>query len=189
MGYDVADASRTRGGKNETPEKRRNALLRKKILFRLLLPTLAAALAASIAEAQSLAPPSPPPAPPEARPAPPLAPPGQPVVGLPTQQRPLDLIATITLATGKSETFAREIDRLEIITGPGGGIELIHLVLVAGGERNTHVWYNYGQVAKLSYRFVTPQGSSKVYVRLLQASPSTRDLTERLEPLSPLEFR
>lgn len=158
---------------------------------RFLLPALAAAaLLASVAEAQVLppAPPSSPPLAPEVRPAPPLAPPGQPLVGLPAQ-RPLDLIATITLATGKTETFAREIDRLEIITGPGGAIELIHLLLVADGERNTHVWYNYGQVAKLSYRFVSPQGSSKVYVRLLKASPPTRELTERLEPLSPLEFR
>lgn len=158
---------------------------------RFLLPVLAAAaLLASVAEAQVLPPVrEPPPAPaPEVRPAPPLAPPGQPVVGLPVR-RPLDLIATITLATGKTETFAREIDRLEIITGPDGAIELIHLLLVADGERNTHVWYNYGQVAKLSYRFVTPQGSSKVFVRLLRASPPTRELTERVEPLSPLEFR
>ena len=134
--------------------------------------------------------------PPEAQPATPGAVPGQPQAApaltppAPAMpQRPLDLIVTITLATGKAETFAREIDRLEIITGPGGAVEMVHLLLVTGGERNTHVWYNYSQVAKLSYRFVTFEGRAKVYVRPLQASPTTRELSDRLEPLSPREFR
>ena len=157
------------------------------------------------AGAQSLTPP--PLTPPEAQPASPGTVPGQPPPAAPTltppapampqqapltpaePQRPLDLIVTIDLATGKAETFAREIDRLEIITGSGGKVEMIHLLLVKGGERNTHVWYNYSQVAKLSYRFATPEGKAKVYVRPLQASPATRELSDRLEPLSPREFR
>ncbi len=165
----------------------------------LLLAVFGAFLLAASAGAQSLTPPESQPAPegiapgqPQAAPA--LAPPA---AATPLQvpltpvkpQRPLDIIVTITLATGKSETFAREIDRLEIVTRSGGEIKMIHLLLVTGGERNTHVWYNYAQVAKLSYRFVTPEGKAKVYVRPLQASPSTRELTDRLEPLSPREFR
>ena len=170
-------------------------------ILRLLLATLWVVLLAVSAEAQSLTPP--PLTSPETQPASPGTVPGQsPPAALapaamplqapltPAQpQRPLDLIVTITLATGKSETFAREIDRLEVITRSGGAVEMIHLLLVTGGERNTHVWYNYSQVAKLSYRFVTPEGKAKVYVRPLQASPTTRELTDRLEPLSPREFR
>ena len=173
--------------------------------LKLLFAVLGVVLLATGAQAQSLTPP--PLAPPEAQPAPPGTVPVQPPPAAPTlappvpamqqqapltpaePQRPLDLIVTVTLATGKAETFAREIDRLEIVTGPGGEIEMIHLLLVTGGERNTHVWYNYGQVAKLSYRFVTPEGKAKVYVRPLKASPTTRDLSDRLEPLSPREFR
>ena len=172
--------------------------------LKLLFAVLGVVLLAASAQAQSLTPP--PLAPPEAQPASPGVVPGQPQAApalsppapaMPPQaplapaqpQRPLDLIVTITLATGKSETFAREIDRLELITRSGGAVEMIHLLLVTGGERNTHVWYNYGQVAKLSYRFVTPEGKAKVYVRPLQASPATRELTDQLEPLSPREFR
>ena len=170
--------------------------------LKLLFAVLGVALLAASAQAQSLTPP--PLTPPEAQPASPGVVPGQPQAApalsppaMPPQaplapaqpQRPLDLIVTITLATGKSETFAREIDRLELITRSGGAVEMIHLLLVTGGERNTHVWYNYGQVAKLSYRFVTPEGKAKVYVRPLQASPATRELTDQLEPLSPREFR
>lgn len=173
-------------------------------LPKLLFAVLGVVLLAAGAQAQSLTPP--PLTPPEAPPASPGSAPGQPQAApvlsppapaVPQQapltpaepQRPLDLIVTITLATGKSETFAREIDRLELITRSGGAVEMIHLLLVTGGERNTHVWYNYGQVAKLSYRFVTPEGKAKVYVRPLQASPTTRELTDQLEPLSPREFR
>ena len=65
----------------------------------------------------------------------------------------------------------------------------MHLVLVTGGERNTHVWYNYDQVAKLSYRFVTPEGPSKLYVRVLQDAPPARELSDVVDPLSPREFR
>ena len=172
--------------------------------LKLLFAVLGVALLAASAQAQSLTPP--PLTPPEAQPASPGVVPGQPQAApalsppapaMPPQaplapaqpQRPLDLIVTITLATGKSETFAREIDRLELITRSGGAVEMIHLLLVTGGERNTHVWYNYGQVAKLSYRFVTPEGKAKVYVRPLQASPTTRELTDQLTPLSPREFR
>ena len=176
-----------------------------KIRFpKMLFVVLGVVLLAAGAQAQSLTPP--PLTPPEAQPASPGVVPGQPQAApalsppapaMPPQaplapaqpQRPLDLIVTITLATGKSETFAREIDRLELITRSDGAVEMIHLLLVTGGERNTHVWYNYGQVAKLSYRFVTPEGKAKVYVRPLQASPTTRELTDQLEPLSPREFR
>lgn len=171
---------------------------------KLLFAVLGVVLLAAGAQAQSLTPP--PLTPPEAQPASPGVVPVQPQAApalsppapaMPPQaplapaqpQRPLDLIVTITLATGKSETFAREIDRLELITRSDGAVEMIHLLLVTGGERNTHVWYNYGQVAKLSYRFVTPEGKAKVYVRPLQASPTTRELTDQLEPLSPREFR
>lgn len=172
--------------------------------LKMLFAVLGVVLLAAGAQAQSLTPP--PLTPPEAQPASPGVVPGQPQAApalsppapaMPLQaplapaqpQRPLDLIVTITLATGKSETFAREIDRLELITRSDGAVEMIHLLLVTGGERNTHVWYNYGQVAKLSYRFVTPEGKAKVYVRPLQASPTTRELTDQLEPLSPREFR
>ncbi len=172
--------------------------------LKMLFAVLGVVLLAAGAQAQSLTPP--PLTPPEAQPASPGVVPGQPQAApalsppapaMPLQaplapaqpQRPLDLIVTITLATGKSETFAREIDRLELITRSDGAVEMIHLLLVTGGERNTHVWYNYGQVAKLSYRFVTPEGKAKVYVRPLQASPTTREFTDQLEPLSPREFR
>ncbi len=131
-------------------------------------------------------------APAEQTPAPaPQAQPAQPLSPLTFQQRqrPLDLVVTVTMATGQIETFAREIDRMEIITLPDGRIEMVHLILVAGGERNTHIWYNYDRIVKLSYRFFTAEGRNRVSLRVLQGSASTRELTDRLEPLSPSEYR
>ena len=130
------------------------------------------------------------PAPAPATPRPPIAPPGAaPAVTFPQTQRPLDLVVTITMANGTAETFSREIDTMEIITLPDGRVEMIHLVLVSGGERNTHVWYNYSRVAKLGYRFVTMEGRNKVQMRIIQPSTPTRELTDRLEPLSPRDYR
>jgi hypothetical protein len=104
-------------------------------------------------------------------------------------QRTLDLVVTITMATGKAETFAREVDRLEIVTFPDGRIDMVHLLLIAGGERNTHVWYNFSQVAKLSYRFVTPEGRSRVQIRVIQPSAPVQGAADRLEPLGPRDFQ
>lgn len=114
---------------------------------------------------------------------------GAPAVPVPRAQRTLDLVVTITMGTGKSETFAREVDRLEIVTLPDGRIEMVHLVLIAGGERNTHVWYNFPQIAKLSYRFVRPEGRDRVQVRVIPPSPPARNSGESLEPLNPREYR
>ncbi len=139
----------------------------------------------SFAQTPPGAPPSPP-AIPEASPPPGDVSPPPPI---PRAQRTLDLVVTVTMSTGKSETFAREVDRLEIITFPDGRIDMVHIVLIVDGERNTHVWYNFSQVAKLSDRFVTPEGRERVHVRVIQPSEPIRDVAERLEPLSPREFR
>lgn len=118
---------------------------------------------------------------------PPLTPQATPAI--PQVQRPLDLVATITMANGTAETFSREIDTMEIITLPDGRIEMVHLVLVSGGERNTHVWYNYSRVAKLSYRFITVEGRNRVKIRIVQPSIPSREPTERLDPLGPGDYR
>jgi hypothetical protein len=112
-----------------------------------------------------------------------------PMVKLPQTQRPLDLVVTVTMSNGTAETFSREIDTMEIVTLPSGRVDAIHLILVSGGERNTHVWYNYSNVAKLSYRFVTREGRNKVKVRIVQSSKPSRELTDRLDPLGPRDYR
>ncbi len=154
----------------------------------ILSAALAAALlwGAGAAPAQTLIEPAVPSPAAPAEPGP-AAPPGP--LPLAQPQRPLDLIVTVTMGTGQAETFAREIDRMEIVTAPDGRIVTVHLVLVGGGERNTHVWYNFPLVAKLSYRFVTAEGRAKVHVRVLQPSSPARELTERVEPLSPRDYR
>lgn len=122
-------------------------------------------------------------------PAAPAAPAPPPVITLPQTQRPIDLVVTVTLSNGKSETFSREIDVMEVVLLPDGRINMVHLVLVSGGERNTHIWYNYSSVSKFSYRFVTVEGKSKIRMRIVQSAAPTRDLTERFEPLGPGDFQ
>ena len=133
--------------------------------------------------------PSPLPVVPGFAPPAPQAPSAATAPAIPQAQRPLDLVATITMANGTAETFSREIDTMEIITLPDGRIEMVHLVLVSGGERNTHVWYNYSRVAKLSYRFITVEGRNRVKIRIIQPSVPSREPTERLDPLGPADYR
>jgi len=78
---------------------------------------------------------------------------------------------------------------MEIVLLPDGRINMVHLVLVSGGERNTHIWYNYSGVSKFSYRYVTVEGKSKIRMRIIQPSGLNRGLTERFEPLGSKDFR
>ena len=112
-----------------------------------------------------------------------------PTVSPPQIQRPLNLVVTVTMRNGTSETFSREIESMEIVTAPSGRVEMVHLILVSEGERKTHVWYNYSNVAKLSYRLVTKEGRDRVKVRIIQKSQPSREPTDRLDPLSPQDYR
>jgi len=115
--------------------------------------------------------------------------PAVPTVSPPQVQRPLNLVVTVTMGNGTSETFSREIESMEIVTVPNGRVETVHLILVSDGERKTHVWYNYSNVAKLSYRFVTKDGRDRVKVRIVHKSQPSRELTDRLDPLGPQDYR
>ena len=101
----------------------------------------------------------------------------------------LHLIVTITMPSGKLETFGSEIKKLEIISHEDGEIDMIHLVL--GNKKNggTHVWYNYDLISKLSYKFITKRGREMVYVKILQPSPLNKELKTPLNPLDPMEYR
>ena len=112
-----------------------------------------------------------------------------PTITLPQTQRPIDLVVTVTMSNGTSETFSREIDVMEIVQLPDGRINMVHLVLVSGGERNTHIWYNNSGISKFSYRFGTAEGKNKIRMRIVQPSAPSRDLTERVEPLSSKDFQ
>ena len=112
-----------------------------------------------------------------------------PTVRPPQIQRPLNLVVTVTMRNGMSETFSREIESMEIITAPSGRVEMVHFILVSDGERKTHVWYNYSNVAKLSYRLVTKEGRDRVKVRIVHKLQPSRELTDLLDPLSPQDYR
>tara|TARA_A100001037_G_scaffold251361_1_gene234847 strand:- start:39777 stop:40211 length:435 start_codon:yes stop_codon:yes gene_type:complete len=101
----------------------------------------------------------------------------------------LHLIVTITMPSGKLETFGSEIKKMEIISHEDGEIDMIHLVLGSNKIEKTHVWYNYDMISKLSYKFITEKGQKMVHVKILQPSPLNKELKKPLNPLDPMEYR
>ena len=101
----------------------------------------------------------------------------------------LHLIVTITMPSGKLETFGSEIKKMEIISHEDGEIDMIHLVLGSNKSGKTHVWYNYDLISKLSYKFVTERGREMVHIKILQPSPLNKELNIPLNPLDPMEYR
>jgi len=101
----------------------------------------------------------------------------------------LHLVVTITMPSGKLETFGSRIDKMEIISHEDGEIDMIHLVLSSHKSGKTHVWYNYDLISKLSYQFITEKGREKVIVKVLQSSPLSKELKIPLNPLDPMEYR
>ena len=101
----------------------------------------------------------------------------------------LHLVVTITMPTGKLESFGSKIDKMEIISHEDGEIDMIHLVLSSHKSGKTHVWYNFDLISKLSYKFITEKGREKIFVKVLQSSPLSKELKKPLNPLDPMEYR
>ena len=101
----------------------------------------------------------------------------------------LDLVVTITMPSGKLETFGSEIEKMEIISHEDGEIDMIHLILAGNESGKTHIWYNYDLISKLSYKFLTERGREKVFVKILQPSPLNKELKTPINPLDPKEYR
>lgn len=80
-----------------------------------------------------------------------------------------DIEVTVRHIDGKAEVFGKEVAQLEIIVDETGRMHMVHMVLVSGSEKDTHLWYNYANLASLKYRFLHITGKGKVHVRQLQA--------------------
>ena len=65
-----------------------------------------------------------------------------------------DVEVTVRHLDGKEETFKKEVASLELIVTPDGSIRYVHLILIGGTEKDTHLWYNYNNIASLRYRFL-----------------------------------
>lgn len=111
------------------------------------------------------------------------------VVNKKDEKNNLHLVVTITMPSGKLETFGSEIEKMEIISHEDGEIDMIHLILGGNESGKTHVWYNYDLISKLSYKFLTERGREKVFVKILQPSPLNKELKTPINPLDPKEYR
>ena len=111
------------------------------------------------------------------------------VVNKKDEKNNLHLVVTITMPSGKLETFGSEIEKMEIISHEDGEIDMIHLILAGNESGKTHIWYNYDLISKLSYKFLTERGREKVFVKILQPSPLNKELKTPINPLDPKEYR
>ncbi len=111
------------------------------------------------------------------------------IVNIKEENNNLHLVVTITMPSGKLETFGSEIEKMEIISHEDGEIDMIHLILGGNESGKTHVWYNYDLISKLSYKFLTERGREKIFVKILQPSPLNKELKTPINPLDPKEYR
>lgn len=79
-----------------------------------------------------------------------------------------DIEVTVRYMDGKSEVFGKEVAQLDIVVDELGRINMVHMVLISDKEKDTHVWYNYANLAGFKYRFLHITGKGKVQIRQLQ---------------------
>lgn len=79
-----------------------------------------------------------------------------------------DIEVTVRHASGAVEVFGKEVASMDIIVDNTGRIQMVHLVLVGGAEKDTHVWYNYANLTALKYRFLHITGKGKVQIKQIQ---------------------
>ncbi len=80
-----------------------------------------------------------------------------------------DLLVKITLIDGKEEEFKETLDSLQLVLDETGLLCMVHVTLKQSGEKDTHLWYNFENIAKLSYQFLAFSGKSKVQLKMLHS--------------------
>jgi hypothetical protein len=103
-----------------------------------------------------------------------------------------DIEVTVRHSGGNVETFGREVVMMEIIVDQAGQIHMVHMVLVGGTEKDTHVWYNFANLASLRYRFLHITGKGKVRIRQLQGlklAPADASLKPTITPLEVEDYK
>ena len=103
-----------------------------------------------------------------------------------------DLVVQLVHVGGKVDTFKDEVDRLELILGPTGQLDQVHLITRSGFEADTHVWYNMSNLVSVRYQFLAITGKGKVSVRTVQPPtiPPQADTPRRaVPPIEPEDYR
>ena len=96
----------------------------------------------------------------------------------------IDIEVTVRHLNGREEVFGREVAKLDIVLAPDGSIKYVHMVLLTDGEKDTHLWYNYANLAGLRYRFLAITGKGKVSVK--QISGFEPEVKEGVKQKSPV---
>ena len=78
-----------------------------------------------------------------------------------------DIEVVIRHVDGSEERFGENVAQLDLVVGPNAQIEYVHMILVTGQEKDTHAWYNYRNLAGLTYRVLAITGKGKVKVKQL----------------------
>lgn len=78
-----------------------------------------------------------------------------------------DIEVVIRHVDGSEERFGENVAQLDLVVGPGAQIQYVHMILLTGQEKDTHAWYNYRNLAGLTYRFLAITGKGKVKVKQL----------------------
>jgi len=109
----------------------------------------------------------------------------------PTTRPTGDLTVTVRHLDGQVDAYGSELTSLDIVVDSAGHPQYVHCVLVSGQERDTHVWYNFRNVASLRYRFHTITGKAKVslkQVKPLDVQPKP-GLPRKIEPLGVDDYK
>ncbi|MCB1070655.1 MAG: hypothetical protein H7A43_09410 [Verrucomicrobia bacterium] len=102
-----------------------------------------------------------------------------------------DLMVEIRHLDGSVEKFGQEIAGMDIVVAPDSTIKYVHLILVTGAEKDTHLWYNYDAIAGFRYQFASITGKGKVKVKqlgLFQAAEKT-GLQETIPQIQVSDFK
>lgn len=98
-----------------------------------------------------------------------------------------DIEITVRHVNGTVEIFGKEVASMDVIVAPDGHVVQVHLILVSGTEKDTHLWLNYANLASLRYRFLQITGKGKVHIKQLrsydvQQNPGEKSKVSTVEP-------
>ena len=95
-----------------------------------------------------------------------------------------DLVFTVRHMDGQVEVFGKEISEAQLLFSLSGNVDMIHLALMANGEKNTHVWFPTANLASFSYRYSGIAGKNKLHFRTVQPLEK-----EAVEPIRARDYK
>ena len=99
-----------------------------------------------------------------------------------------DVLVKVVTPSG-TDVYSKDLVFLDILVDDSGVIRMLHVIHISGTEKDTHSWYNFANVEKVTYQYFSITGKSKVRVKQVSGPIASKEDKDAIPPLRYEEYR